>query len=96
MLNPTTSVVENKENATMSMVSDNRVKTGITFAYIVCGNQSPESVIRVNPAITAQNKHVSQKKQVAQVTLAWWNMYLDSCATYHTSFMTWLLNNVED
>ena len=78
MLNPTTSVVDNKDNATMSMVSDNRVKTGITFAYIVCGNQSPKSVIRVNPVITAQNKHVSQKKHVTQFTIAWWNLHLDS------------------
>ena len=40
-------------DATMSRVADNRIKTGMTFADIVLGNQSPNSVVRVNPVITA-------------------------------------------
>ena len=29
-----------------------------------------------------------------RVTLAWWKVYLDSCATYHTSFMEYMLTNI--
>ena len=60
------------------------------------GNQSPKSVPRVNPVITSQKKHAPQNKQVAQFTLAWWKLYLDIYETYHTLFVTLLLNNVED
>ena len=57
-------------DATMSRVSDNRIKTGMAFADIVRINQSPKSVKRFNPVIPAQKKHVTQKNQVAQFTLA--------------------------
>ena len=76
MLNPTTSVVDENYEATTSVVADNRMKTGMTFADIVYGNQSPKEVTRVNPFIPAQQNHVPQKKQVSQFTLAWWKMYL--------------------
>ena len=68
----------------------------MTFADNVCGGQSPKSVARVNPVITAQNKHLLHKKQVAWFTLALWKLYLDSCATYHIVFVMWLLKKVED
>ena len=96
MLDPTTSGVDEKDDATTSVVADNSMKTGMVFLDIVHGNQSPKSVARVNPVIHAQKKHFPQKKQVARFTLAWWNLYLDSCVIYHTAFVTCLLKNVED
>ena len=57
-------------DATMSRVADNRIKTGMTFADIVRGNQSPKSFKRFNPVIPAQKKHVPQKKQVKWFTLS--------------------------
>ena len=33
---------------------------------------------------------------VKRVTLDRWKMYLDSCATYHTAFVDWLLDNVHE
>ena len=95
MLNPTTSGVYDKYDATTSLVYDNRMKTGMMFADIVCGNQSPKSVTRVNPVITSQKNHVPHKKKVLRFTLAWWKLYLDSFVIYHTVFITWLLNNVD-
>ena len=53
-------------------------------------------VVRVNPVIPAHQKHVTQKNQVERFTLALWKLYLNSCVTYHTTFVTWLFNNVED
>ena len=94
MLNPTTSGVDEKDQSTTSVVADNRMKTFMTFADIFSGNQSPKSVARVNPVIPDQKKHVPQNKQVARFTLSWWKLYLDICETYHTSFITWLLNNM--
>ena len=38
MLNPITSGVDRKDDATMSVVSDNRMKTGMIFADILRGN----------------------------------------------------------
>ena len=70
VLNSTTSVVDEKDDATTSVVSDNSMKTGMTFAYIVYRNQSPKKVARVNPVIPAQQNHVPQKNQVLQFTLA--------------------------
>ena len=96
ILNPTTSVVDEKDETTTSVVAENRMKTGMTFADIVCGDQSPKSVARVNPVIPSQKNHVTHAKQVARFTLEWWMPYLDSYETYHTAFMTWLLNNGED
>ena len=96
MQSTTASAVDDKDNTIAYVVADNRMKTGITFSDIVRGNQSPKSVASVNPVIPDQKKHVTQKKQVAWFTLAWRNLYLDSCATYHTAFVTCLLNNVED
>ena len=87
--------MDKKDEATTSVVSDNRMKTGMEFADIVRGNQSPKLVARINPVMNSQKKHVPQKKQAARFTLVWWNLYLDSCTAYHTSFVTWLLNNVE-
>ena len=78
------------------MVADNRIKMGMMFADILCVNQSPKSVGRVNPVIPSQKKHVPQKEQVAWFTLARWKLYLDICVAYHTAFVTWLLNNLED
>ena len=83
-------------DATMSRVADNRIKTGMTFADIVRGNQSPKSFKRFNPVIPAQKKDLPQKKQVVRFTLLWWKMFLDSCATYHTVLLTWFLNNAEN
>ena len=96
MLDPTTSGVDKNNDATTSVVADNSMKTGMVFLDIVHGNQSPKSVARVNPVIHAQKKYFPQKKQVARFTLAWWNLYLDSCVIYHTAFVTCLLKNVED
>ena len=81
--------VYEKEDSTISVVADNRMKTGMTFEDIVRGNQSPKSVLRVNPVTPSQRKHVPQKKQVARFTIAWWKMHLDIFATYHTVFVTW-------
>ena len=53
MLNPTTLGVDEKDDATTSVVLDNRMKTGIKFVDIVCGNQSPKSVAGNNPVIPA-------------------------------------------
>ena len=69
---------------TTTVVADNRMKMGMMFTYIVCGNQSPNSGLRVNPVRPAQTKHVPQKNQAAQFTLAWWKLYLYSFAMYHT------------
>ena len=96
MLNPATSVLDKKYYATTSVVADNRIKMGMMFADILCVNQSPKSVGRVNPGIPSQKKHVPQKEQVAWFTLARWKLYLDICVAYHTAFVTWLLNNLED
>ena len=96
MLNPTTSGVDENNESTTSVVADNRMKTVMTFADIVRGNQSPKSVAMVNPVIPAQKKHVPQKKQVAWFTFSWWELYLYIYATYHTAFVTWLLKHVED
>ena len=54
MLNPTTSGVDEKYGATKSLVSDYRIKRVMTFADILCGNQSPRSLVRVNPVIPDQ------------------------------------------
>ena len=70
MLNPTTSGVEKKGDSTRCMVANNRINTGMAFADIVRGNQSPKLVARVNPVIPDQQKHVPQKKQVMRLTLA--------------------------
>ena len=78
MLNPTTSGVDEKDDATTSVFSDNRMNTGMIFAEIVRGNKSSKSVTKVNSVIPAQ------KNQAAWFILAWWYMYLDSFATYHT------------
>ena len=53
MLNPTTLGVHEKDDATTSVVPDNRMKTGIKFVDIVRGNQSPKSVAGINPVIPA-------------------------------------------
>ena len=71
MKNHIKSGVDEKYDATTSVVVDNIMKTGLTFEDIVSGNQSHKSVARVNPVIPTQKKHVTQKKQVAQFTLAW-------------------------
>ena len=34
--------------------------------------------------------------QVTWFTLVWWYLYLDNCATNHTKFVTWLMDNVAD
>ena len=47
MLKSTTLGGDEKDEATMSMVADNRIKTGMPFADIVRGNQSLKSVARV-------------------------------------------------
>ena len=78
MLNPTTSGVDYKDDATTSVFADNRMNTGMTSADIVRGNHYPKSVMRVNPVIFSHKKHVPQKKQVVRFTLAWWKLYLDS------------------
>ena len=39
---------------------------------------------------------MTQKKKVLRFTLELWKLYLDICATYHTAFVTWLLDDVED
>ena len=75
MINPTTSGVDQKYDTTTSMVADNKMKTGMKFAYILRGNKSPKSTVRVNPVIRSQNKRVPQKKQVARFTLACWGLY---------------------
>ena len=66
---PTTSGVDEKNDATMSVVDDNRMNTVMTFADIVHGNQSPKSVTRVNPIIPDQKKQVLQNKKVVRFTL---------------------------
>ena len=86
--NSTTLGVDETDDTITSMVDDTKMKTGMNFADIVRGNQSPKSVARVNPFIPDQKMHVPQNKQVARFTLAWWKPYLDSCATYHTAFIT--------
>ena len=96
MINPETSGVDDKYDATMTVISDNRMNTGMTFVDIFCGNQPPKSVVRVRHVIPTQKKHMTQKNQVARFTRAWWNMYLDSCGMYHIAFVTWLLKIVED
>ena len=96
MLNPTMSGVDEKYDTTTSMVYNDMIKSGMTFADIVCGNQSPKSVVRVSPIIPVQKKDVLHKKQVACFTRVCWKLYLDSCVTYHTEFLIWLLKNVED
>ena len=96
MLNPKKSGVDEKDYATTSVVADKRTKKGMTFADIVRDNQNPKSVVRVNPVIPDQKKHVPQKNQVARFTLAWRKLYLDIYTTYHTIFLKLLLNNVED
>ena len=84
------------------MVADTKMKKGMKFSDIVRGNQSPKSVTGVNPVISAQKKPVTQKKPMTQkkqvlcFTLALWKLFLDNCETYHTAFMTWLLENVAD
>ena len=70
MLNPTTSGLYENDDTTTSVVADNMMKTVMTFADIVHGNHNPKSSARVNPVIPAQQKHVTQKNQVAQFTLA--------------------------
>ena len=54
MLNPATSVLDKKYYATTSVVADNRIKMGMMFADILCGNQSPRSLVRVKPVIPDQ------------------------------------------
>ena len=68
----------------MSVVDDNRMKTGMIFAEILKGNQPPKSVIRVNPFISDHKKPMIQKKQAARFTLAWLKPYLNICAMYYT------------
>ena len=62
--------MDEKDDATTSMVVDNRMKTGMIFVDIVHGNQSPKSVTRFNHVIPAQKKHFPQKKKFVQFTLA--------------------------
>jgi predicted Fe-S protein YdhL (DUF1289 family) len=35
-------------------------------------------------------------RSAGRVTLDWWKLYLDSCATYHTAFVDWILDNVHE
>ena len=82
MLNPTTLGVDEKDYTTTYVVADNSMRIVMTFADIVCGDKSPNSVARVNTVISVHKKHVPQKKQIARFTLAWWKLYLDNFATY--------------
>ena len=84
MLNPIMSGVDDNNDSTTAVVADIMMKMGMTFEDIVNGNQYPNYFVRVNPVIPYQKKHMYQKKQVTHLTLAWWNLYLDSCVTYHT------------
>ena len=96
MLNPTMSGVDEMDDATASVVVDNKMKTVIKFPAIVHGNLPPKSVSRVNPIKPDHKKHVPQKNQFALFKLAWWKLYLDICSMYYTEFVTWLLKNLED
>ena len=79
--NSTTSGVDETDDAIISVVSDTNANTGMKFSDIVRGNQSPKSVVRVNPVLPVQKNPVTHNKQVARFTIAWWEMYLDICAT---------------
>ena len=70
MPNPKTSGANEKDDITTSLVSYNRMKTGMTFGDIVQGNYPPNSVARVNLDIPDQKKPVAHKKQVARFTNA--------------------------
>ena len=41
-------------------------------------------------------KDVNTLNKEWRVTLDWWKLYLGSCATYHTAFVDWLLDNVHE
>ena len=73
MLNPTKLGTEEKDDASRSVVDDNKMKTRMKFSDIVRGNQYPKSVARFKPVMPAQKKHVLQNNQVMRFTLAWWN-----------------------
>ena len=82
MLNPTMSGVDEMDDATTSVVVDNKMKTLIKFPAIVHGNLPPKSVSRVNPIKPDHKKHVPKKNQFTLFKLAWWKLYLDNFATY--------------
>ena len=46
------------------------------------------------PAVAGTEK--TFPRDAKRVTLNWWKLYLDSCATYHTAFVDWLLDNVHE
>ena len=96
LTNPTTSGVDEMDDAIISMVTGTKTKTGITFDYIVHVNHPPKSVARFNPILPVHNKPMIKKKQVARFMPTWWELYLDSCATYHTAFVKLMSENVAD
>ena len=46
--------------------------------------------------VKGPSKPNKQSKKEGRFTLAWYKLYLDSCATYHTSFVTSLLQDVKE
>ena len=69
--NYTMSGVDKTDEDITSVVTDTNMSTGVIFADIVHGHQSPKSVERFNPVLTVQKNPVTQKKLVARFMLAW-------------------------
>ena len=47
-------------------------------------------------AVKEPHKPKKQNKKLGRFTLAWYKLYLDSCATYHMSLVTSLLQDVKE
>ena len=49
-----------------------------------------------NALKTTKGNKKTLPTSVSCITLDWWKLYLDSCATYHTLFADWYLHNVNE
>ena len=74
--------------------SKTMVVAGVSFANIVLRNQVPTPSASGHPGDGQSSRLRCAPNLSKQYTPNQWSLYLDSCATYHTAFVTIMLDDV--
>ena len=69
---------------------------GVSFPDIVRGNRVPTLSASGHPGNGQSSRPCCAPSSSKRYTLDPWKLYLDRCATYHTAFVTSMLDNVDE
>ena len=51
-------------------------------------------VVELGTSLNLKTESYKKDSNTRRVTLTWWKVHLDSCTTYHTSFVEYMLTNI--